>query len=209
MGNPYVTETHHHGRVDYGFKLATFGRDLAKALAMPVTVDHEESNYPSVSIDCGDGVSIALRNEYGAKRSKVGVWAGCKGQAKLDHHERPPMPSATIDSGRDMAALARDVTRRVIEPARMAAVETAERVAKKDAITGGLRELAKELERSYPGLQVIHETNKTTADLYFNRPGVGFLHGTLYPNGTCSFQRVSLDGADAPRRLFAILSGGN
>lgn len=203
MTSPYVE--------DRAFKMEAFGRALAQMLGYAVDVDSPGSLYPSVKIDCGEGLKLYLRSEFGAKLGRVEVFASFDGPGhKLELSQRPAMPSATADSSRDMKAIAKDITRRVIDPARPAVEAYRTALAAREAVTTGLKEAARELEASFPGMQVtLRDDNATEAQIYFNRPDVGYLTGTLSPDGTCSLQRVAIRTSDGARRLFALLTGGN
>jgi hypothetical protein len=198
-----------HPYVDNGtFKTEAFGRALAQALGHAVHVDMPGSLYPNVTIDCGDGLKLYLRSEYGAKLGRVEVFAAFDGPGhRLETHERPKLPSAGADSARSIEALAKDITRRVIEPARPAIAAYRDALAKRENVTAGLKGMAKAMEASFPGLQVtLRDDNATEAQIYFNRPEVGYLTGTMNADGKCSFQRVAIHTADGARRLFALLS---
>jgi hypothetical protein len=196
--------------IDNRMDLTAFSKDLAQALGFPLTIEHEASSYPSPYIECGDGLTLRPSANYGAKIGKVDVYACAAFSGALEHHERPKFPSATVDSSRDIKAIVRDIMRRVVEPGRIVAKETAERAARKRGVTDGLKALCRELEASFPGLQAsLTSSHATSANLYFNRPGNGYLSGSLQADGTINIQRLSLGSADDARRLFAILSGGN
>lgn len=194
---------------DRRLDIEQFGKDLAAALGFNTIIDHPGSSYPTVQIDCGDDLTLMMRAEYGAKLGKVEIYASAKGTHVLEQYERPKMPSAGIDTSRDIAALAKDVSRRVIEPARDAVTEARAAIAKRAECISGLQSLAKSLEREFPGLQVVQRSpNDKTASLYFNKNGC-YLNGSMYADGVCHFERISLSGHENARRLFALIANAS
>lgn len=204
MSNPYV-KPDSYGRNE--MDLESFGRDLAAALNLPVNVDNPGSSYPVIDIDCGDGLVISMRAEYGAKVGKVELFAHMRAAGKLEHHERPKMPSAGVDASRDMVTLARDVTRRIIEPAQVAAAATREAIAAREEKCGGLAAMATALMAEYPGMSIRQrDPNATSAEVYFNKYGV-YLTGSLRVDGKIEIQRLSLATVEQSRALLALITG--
>lgn len=185
--------------------LEAFGRDLATALGYPLTVEGHGS-FADCTLDAGDGLTLILRAEYGAKLGRVSVYCRIPGAGKLDHHQRPNAPNATVDSSRDMTAIAKDVMRRVVEPGRLVAAETAELVAKREATCNGLKDIATALMAEFPGLSINTRENETRADVYFNQNGC-YLTGNLEPDGRLSIQRFSVDTPERARALFTLIAG--
>lgn len=203
MSNPYVT-TDKYGRREMA--LEAFCRALATELGFSIEVDSPGSYSPSIRIDAGEGLTLHPRAEYGAKVGRVEIHASAAGARKLEQHERPATPSATVDSSRDMKAIARDVMRRIVEPGRIAAKATADACARRAETVDGLRKLSAALMAEFPGLSITHRDNEKTADVYFNADGV-YLTGAIWPDGHLSIQRFSVNTADQTRKLFALIAG--
>jgi hypothetical protein len=201
--HPYVTADK-YGRNE--MRLEAFCRALATELGFPIEVESPGSYSPVVRLDAGDGLTLHPRAEYGAKVGRVEIHASAAGARKLEQHERPDTPSATVDSSRDIKAIARDVMRRVVEPGHIAAKATADACAKRAETVDGLHKLSAALMVEFPGLSITHRDNEKTADVYFNADGV-YLTGALWPDGHLNIQRFSVSTADQARKLFGLMAG--
>lgn len=188
--------------------LERFGRDLASALDMPVDVpEGAGSSYPAVRIDCGSDLTLGMRAHYGAKTGKVEVWADTGLGRNLYHTERPTMPSATVDSARPMEAIARDITRRVIEPARVVVEQTRAKAGARRDQMDELKGMCADLMKRFPGLSLATpEPTHPAAHVYYNANGC-YLTGTLHLDGHLAIQRFSIETPQQAEALFALIDG--
>ncbi|MFA5897876.1 MAG: hypothetical protein WC829_02060 [Hyphomicrobium sp.] len=199
----------HYGRVDREFKLEQFTRDLAAALGYAAIISDPGTKYPTCWIDAGEDMRLHVRSNYGAKISKADIGAGTAGNksAALEYHNRLKFPSISVDSGRDMAAIAKDVKRRLIDPSRALVEQETERCAKHESEIAAMLALAENLKKDFPGLELHHENkNAKTMELYLNN-GAGYLYGEMSHDGRCAFQQFSVKGLDGARRIFAAMTG--
>lgn len=191
--------------VDNRLDLETFGRELARAMNMGVEVDSPGSLYPCVTIVCEDGLELSLRAAYGSQLGKVEVYATTPFARGLDHYERPEMPSAGVNTSRDIGAIARDLIRRVVDPARGPVEAARDALAKRRAETGQLSALSASLMKRFPGLSINHRENEKHADVYFNKGGC-YLTGSIDANGRLNIQRFSVSSPAQSAALLALIS---
>lgn len=189
--------------------LESFAAALAKELGYAHDV-REPGRYAVASIDCGDGLSLGFYAQHGAKKGRVEVYASAadRGLVYRQSCGNDKMPSATVDTGRDIAAIARDITRRVIDPGRKAAALVAEKAATIRDNGAKLADLCHSLSREFPGLQATQDkAEDQSARLYFNGGGDGwYMTGTLHPDGHAHFERVQIATPEGARKLFALMS---
>lgn len=138
-------------------------------------------------------MEISVSKDWNGERTgKVNVRARPP-ELGLDHNSSPSnrgefaLPEASVSVARPLAAIAKDITRRVIMPA---AAPLAKRVEYAAAIVKrrkGVAEMAEELGR-FPGLTVRLERSGDSASLYASDP---YLSGRLDSDGSVTLDRLS------------------
>lgn len=208
MNVSFITTETKYGREEKRFGLCGFARAIAAHLdGYSVDTRDEESSYPSATLVKGDA-RINLRNGYGAKFGKIEFAAYHTGAAVLDSYARSlGVNNVTLDGTRDVAKIAADLKRRMLDklPGAIAAVDA--RIAERSARVDGLASIVAELQTAFPGLSINRrDGNATSADVYFNHDG-RYLTGSINADGCLSIQRLSLRTANDARALFALVAG--
>lgn len=200
----FVKTVIRYGREEKQFDLAGFGQAIAEAIGMSCEV-REPGLYPVVTLSSGD-LRVSLRNGYGAKFGKIEFNAWFAAETFLEHHERTKVASITVDGTRPIDAVAKDVKRRLVQPALDQAKESARKVAARRNGCNEFRAMAAEMRATYPGLSIeFPSDNATSARLYFNANEC-YLTGELYSDGRISVQRLSLRTAKAASALLDLIS---
>lgn len=194
------------GRVNHSFAMQDFGRDLAKALGVTVEADEMGVNANAI-LDAGNGLKVYVRSLYGANAHRVEIGSYIPEGRSLESHQRPGLPSITVDSNRAMESIARDVSRRVIEPSRDLVHGVRKLVDARNHAMENLQAEAKRLMREFPGLEVRQQTPPgLSANLYFSLKGY-YLAGTLNADGSIYIGSFSVP-KEANESLFAFLADG-
>lgn len=208
MTATFISTETKYGHEEKRFDLCGFARAIAAHLdGYTVDTRDEESHYPSATLVKGDA-RINLRNGYGAKFGKIEFAAYHAGAGVLDSYARSlDVDNISIDGTRDVAKIAADLKRRMLDklPDAIAAVDA--RIVERAARVDGLASIIAELQTAFPGLSINRrDENATSADVYFNHDG-RYLTGSIDADGCLSIQRLSLRTADDARALFALVAG--
>ncbi|PLP55559.1 hypothetical protein CYK37_30180 [Mesorhizobium loti] len=204
--NPFIVKRERYGRPDHYFDSGAFASALATELGYPLTV-REEGEWSTAYIDCGDGLILYVNQVWG-KLGRANISGTVAGEAVLSHYERTRLESVTVDTSRPMATLAKDVTKRLIDPSRPKVAEGQNKVAERLSETSQLKATIADLRASFPALSIRDpEPNATTASIYLNNSN-GYLSGTLYSDGHMTFERVRVEGAEGARKLIALVANG-
>lgn len=185
---------------------ADLAADLAPLLDAELRNTPEDSagSFQIGKLALGD-LCLSLCPERGAAFGKVVVsaYAARKVEDQVRRQITPPkFPKATVSTERPLAAIARDIQRRVIEPA-AAPLEACKAAAAR--INGEREELerhAASLRERFPGLEVTIDRDGLSAQL--RHPGC-YLYATLRPRGSVYFERLDLDAPQAAALLAALL----
>lgn len=203
--NPFMRTRDCFGREEQYFSLADFGEALAKEIGAKVEIA-EPGPYGNVRLSVEGGrMRLGFSMGYGAKAERITISAYLPQEQKLDFHARSKLPTISVDRNREIAAIGRDVTRRIVEPSRPLLAASEEKIAAKEATAARLLDLCAELEAQFPGLSAAPRgENEITAPIYYNHDGA-YLTGTLYADGHMTFERVSLKTPEGARGLLAAL----
>lgn len=206
--NPFMVEQELFGRPNTYLDLAGFAEALAKELGETADV-RERGPYAIAGVSCANGVHLHVAGEYGAKFGRVAVSARIPAEDTLDHHERTKLPRITVDSARPLQALAKDIRRRVLEPAAEALKASADTLKavedRREALAGHVAKL----RETFPGLQVTPDERGDRASLYFNNSDRGgYITGTLYADGRMCLDRVVAYTDAACMGVLAAIAGG-
>jgi hypothetical protein len=116
----------------------------------------------------------------------------------------PDMPSATVDTRRPLAALAKDIKRRVIDASAAPLARVKEMVDAQSSRLSSLQASAAKLTAAFPNITVtIKGDAATTAEFYTTSDPS--MHGILYQDGRICVQRIGGVDADKAMALFAAL----
>lgn len=184
-------------------------RDLAPAINGVADVENGASRYATVRIEV-QGFTIVLMAEHGAKANRVRISAHAPHAMtrKLLTYTLPkPFPAITVDASRPLAAIVKEVQRRILPEAleAMAAlkVKSDEMIAAREQA----EKSAAALRQRVAGLQVTFKDDDTTqADIYANGNGV-YLSGRMASDGTIYPDRVGSIPADRAADVLALLCG--
>lgn len=202
--NPFIKELKTNGHSEMAVDRKAFALALAEVLHMTATWDDDAGRYAHVWIEAGEGLQITVTTPYGTSLGRVELRGYAPDERPtLDHNEWSKLPSITVDSARPIEALAKDIQRRLIEPARPVVDEGKAKIAAKRNLIDQLAATVASLKAEFPALSVDIERNGTTANVYLNRND-SYITGTLWPDGHINLQRVSLPGADKAKALIAL-----
>ncbi|MBS3648824.1 hypothetical protein KEU06_09420 [Pseudaminobacter sp. 19-2017] len=168
--------------------------------------DQSNSDHSMTRLSVMTGaVEMSLRTGYGSTWNKVTICPYFPCQQGLNHYEQIKVDSITVTGDRDIAAVAKDVKRRILDGIEPKLEEARARVAARETLKSSVAERAADWQRRFPGLQVKISSDGTGADVYYNRAG-RYLNGSMTRDGTLSLQRVSLDGPETSEALLALLT---
>lgn len=115
--------------------------------------------------------------------------------------------SATVNpDARPIATIARDIKRRVIDASAGALERQRAHAARQVANRSGLREIVAKLQ-AIGGLDVRADEKAQQARVFGNAAG-HYLSGTVYPDGSVSFERIGSVDFETFKRIVAILNEG-
>jgi hypothetical protein len=203
----YMIEKQDFGSVEIIFDIQAFARDLAAvmggAYVTPAKDDMSAAErYATFTLD---GYDISLSRDWSDRRNKtVHVSIRMIGD-KLGHLESDGyrMPKASVSGTRPLAALAKDIRRRVIEPAAAPAAKRRELTESRTQYANNLAAHAKRMRAAFPGLQV--DVSDSAASLYLNSDG-NYLTGRLDGDGKVTIDRISQLNAAAFAGVMAALA---
>lgn len=209
--HPFVKETvvdrSQYGlspRIDRDFLMADFTQALADALGYPAP-DFESARY-SGKIECGDGLGILIRSEYGAKMGRVDIRAFADEAHKVERYQVPSFPSATYDASRPLDVLAKAIRKNIIDPARPLLGGLRDLVAERDKRIEAFGAMIADMETRFPGLSLKRNGERElTAHAYLNN-GNGYISGTLGDDGRIHFERLNVNSADMTTAILALIA---
>src|SRR5262245_60317119 len=202
----YMTTIERYGRPEPVLAMTNFAADLAKALGgkvLPRDADRIGGDRDDIEVD---GVRLWLTwSSWGAARGKVRVHAA-RPADNLRYNDHPygdgyKLPEASITPSRRMAALAKDIRRRVIEPAKPVIAKWREHGA---AVTKRGEDLVARAERLRAlGMAVrLDEGATRTGSLH----GFG-MYGEFYADGSVNLRSMNLGAAAFEAGVAALANG--
>lgn len=203
--NPYIATREMYGRQESYLDFKAFGAALAKALGASVT-NSEPGCYGSCRLKLDDLTLYLGRSNKSGGKWIVHVGAGCPEiETRIHYSERGKFPSANVDSGRPTDVIAKDITRRVIEPGKVALAELKAKFAKQNSTNAELRAQAKALCEAFPGFQVNVENDQSSSAGIWGSNAGHYVTGTLYADGSISVQHIGTMDAERARRVLTAL----
>ncbi|KAB2661438.1 hypothetical protein F9K91_24890 [Brucella tritici] len=196
-------DQHNHLRFD----IETFGRDLAAEMGIEVEVDGAGTLYPNVVLILGQGLIASLCFSHKADK-KVHIRGYHRDNNKLAHHsDRVSFPNITVNPERDLAAIGRDIQRRLIQVSKEGIESIKARLASQNERAGMLADVIKEYKERFPDASINSISGSThEADIYYNRNGT-YLSGSIDYKGKLYIQRLSVGDAKTSAALMAALTG--
>lgn len=189
--------------------LERFTADLAKELGGKV--QREEGDIDRTHIVLGTERLDVVGNTWGLKgRVRVSIWAPDVRRDERGYYgdKRMRTETATIDPNkRTMAAIAKDIKRRVVEGSKEALRlqrEYADTVRKGRA---DIKKHAAQLHES-TGIDVTVNEGERNARVYWNAGGV-YISGTLNTDATVSIDRIGSMPLERFEAVMFVLKGGN
>ena len=136
---------------------------------------------------------LSVRKVWNGGPGKATVYATHCDRRQLAYNDTPrdlQWPEATVSTGRPMAALAKDITRRVVEPAAEVNARFVGLLAARNERCRSLGLAMADLATSFPSLKVSRkDCDAHSADLHLYEGGL-YLTGTLRPGGEVSVERL-------------------
>ena len=195
-------QTDSHGQIRLNAE--RFARDLCEALGAG---GYESEDFISAARIYIAPLRLYLRQGYGAQVKRVTISSGI---ADSEIHRRAysrrsnfKFPEVTVDPDRPMAALAKDIRKRVIDASAgpLAAMLDAEKQATE--LASNVRQHAERIATAFPTASVkIGDDTQTEAGFYLNHNGV-YLSGRINSSGALYVDRL---GTIPPEKLNAILA---
>lgn len=209
----YFIEKETYGRVEQVFDIQAFARDLAKEMGAVYVAPPKESmggeeRYAKIKLD---GYEIGLTRDWRDRRNatvhvSIGVIGDRLGYNETGSRDEYKMPKASVSGTRPLAALVKDIRRRVIEPASAPAAKRRELKTQREQWANNLAAHAERMRAAFPDLQVTVAEGETYAgSIYLNRDG-GYLSGRLYSDGSVTIDRISQLNAEAFAGVMAALA---
>jgi hypothetical protein len=174
---------------------------LAKELGgtmLPARGDEPCTWYSEFAMPDGAVVTLYRNNQ----RFRVSIGIDNETRRKIGNSVTlPEMPDANLSPNRPIAALAKEIKRRVIEPSKQALEVARGRVAEELSRRSSLADKVAELSKAFPIAAIDLDRDGGSASFYLNARGA-YLSGSLYADGSLSLQRCGTVPAD---RLGAVL----
>lgn len=192
----YVVSKKEYGRTEYEIDLARFCEDLAPLLGGTVQhPDQERHNWREyIAVD---GMLISASQPlYERNLNKVRVTLSVFPHDIL-HNDRPltqgswgakyRLPEITVAPDRPLAAIAKDIKRRLIEPSRAPLAAIREYAAARAAERNSLANVCAEVERTFPGACKSQNGNDNYSATYYLN---GHMTLKVYASGNVQTERL-------------------
>lgn len=180
---------------------------LAEALAPLVggTVEKREPGaYGRTVIVMPDGLRLFVSGDYKAKRRAI-ISSYCPEELR-QAAGRVSFPDATVDAGRPIDAIARDIKRRVVEPAAEPLAKVRERAEQDRKARESLVAVCRDLQRKFPTLRIdLPEGEAYQASFSAYGGPDGHVSGRISASGKVTIDRISSIGLELAETLFAAL----
>lgn len=206
----YLMTVEAYGRHETKIDLNRFVADLAKELGGKVCKDPERDFGDQSHIVLGTERLDFYANNYGSKgRVRVSIWApDVKHDERGHYNDKCKTVTATVNpNGRTMAAIAKDIKKRVVDGSQEALRlqrEYAENVREGRA---DIKRHATKLQQS-TGISVTVNESERSAAVYWNNGGL-YVSGTLHADATVSIDRIGSIPVDRFEAMMFVLKGGN
>lgn len=202
----YLTNREEFGRTLRAVDVTRFTTDLCQALGGKLVNDPERRAGASFILD---GAEISVHSIWNAS-DKVSLhiapsprtWLG----SNEPHGEEYKLPSIRVSVERPMAALAKDVKRRLIDPAQGPLAKRREHTAKIADNATKLKVTSERLRATHPSLDVRLERDATYNGTFYNRNGV-YLNGRFDYNGSVTIDRIGSLSAEQFDAVMRVLYG--
>lgn len=187
-----------------------FMRALATPLSATIKIPETAATerYATATLILPSGLQLFAHELHGANKGRLEIMTGTDHAATTKiSGSVPKFPRISVDVQRDIAAIVRDVTRRLIEPSAEPFAKVQELVALAEQRTKGLIEVSAELSRKFPALQITtNESSASSATVYGNVDGTYF-SGRVQSDGSVYVDRISTLSAGQAERVFSALFG--
>ncbi|WPM81387.1 hypothetical protein R5W60_06850 [Brucella pseudintermedia] len=198
----------YESRDSYGhfqFDIAAFGRDLAAVMGLAAEL--EVGRYGSAKLIWPEGFHATLSFSFKSDK-KVVIRGWCDDNNKIEWYgDRVSFPAISVNPSRDLSAIAKDIQRRLVGPAKEALEKVRAKVAEQNDKGNRLAAVVKEYTERFPGLSVtMYPGNSREASIYLNAHD-NYLSGSVDSDGRLNIQRCSVGDATASRALLAALTG--
>jgi hypothetical protein len=204
-----TTELNKWGHRENKFDMARFAADLAVAIGGKVEARPPDRFSCDGDIIEVDGVRIRLAvSTWRAAFDRVHVTA-CHPVFEGKYHDHPygtdyKMPGAYVSAGRPLAALASDIRRRVVEPARAPIARWIEH--RKIVADRGSDLVARAARLREWGLDVrLNEGETRSGSVWHGKP---YFSGEFYADGTVSLRNVTFTAVEFERMVEAVCNNG-
>lgn len=204
----YIETTVAYGRTERKLDMKAFLGDLAKALGGKVIAGTDSLD--PMRIKMPDGLVLYFSNSTwrASGFDKVRVAATEPADARVPYNELPRgpewnLPSASMSCERPMAALVKDIRRRVIEPSRAPLAKRRELLATIAARGRSLARVADYMRAT--GVDARLKDGDRSGTFYMSEP---YVSGSFYDDGTVSIERLGSRFTVAKfEQLLFILKG--
>lgn len=208
----YVTEAESFGRKEYKIDMPRFAADLTKALTallkptivklLPATEYVNERQTIQVGTE-----HINLTADNWKRRVSVSISApDVPWDDRSMYDKAHKTESARLNpEARDIEAIARDINRRVIEPAKEPLRLQREHAKRQADNRSSIVRLANALKARLPILDVRTDEKAQRATLYGNSDG-HYLSATLHADATVAIERIGSMSLSKFERIVAILN---
>ena len=208
----YIEVVQSYGHDERKLNVARFAADLRKALGgAPLPAKDCDTDVYRHARFALDGNEITLTS--GWRRNEIDkVTVRCSPlNCKLDYNNTPrgdeyKLPEATVSAERPLQAIAADIKRRVIEPAKAPIAKRREYAATLAKQANDLASTCARLRERFPGLSVTLKNGATySASLYHNTDAGPYLSGQVHADGSMSIDRLGSLSADQFERVMTAL----
>jgi hypothetical protein len=204
----YLSTATEYGRVVKTVNLPLFINDLAEAFGgriLPNKSDFPSDRQTNGSIAVGE-LEVSISSVWNDK-SKVSLSIRELNHKWLAGNEpygpEYRMPEIRVSVDRPMKTLVKDITKRLLEPAKAPIAKRAEHIARVEKSKNSLQEWARYFRAL--GFTVRCDENAThNGTLYRNRDGEPYLSGDFYSDGRANFRSVSFTGEQLNKVLNAL-----
>jgi hypothetical protein len=207
MTAKYIQMVERYGRTEQQVDVATFARDLAKALGgalLPATEDATSNR----AIKIGPDVLAVRSNHYASKgRVTVSISApDVKWDDRNTYDKTHRTEDATVNpEGRTIERIAADIKRRVIDASLPALALQRAHAAQLAQGRADIVARAADLKAALPGLDIRVNEKERRAGI-FNGASSHYLSGTLNADGSISLDRIGSMSTAKFLKIVAVLN---
>lgn len=208
--SPYTISEERYGRTEYRIDVQRFAKDIAAQLGGTIIPENPDAYdaKTSASFTMPEQLKIHVWHNYSHKGAQVGLsiaptdvpqdlWSSMYG-------DKYKLPSITVSTDRPLSALAKDITRRLIEacasPVRERRAYAKQQQEHKDSL--GVAVAA--LKKAFPALDLRVNDKGTEATFYSSKP---YMQGRVYVDGSVGIDRLGTISPEAFAKVMRLLSG--